>query len=560
MVVLVDDEDHEIRINYQDEGAQDVISKNQVNDVTLAQAIRYAVERHQLLDELSNAKQLLQRKNTRLAELYDTSQRFVDNMSHEFQTPLTVIREFTSLVRDGLDGQINDRQSRRLLSVVNRTDDLTVMVNDMLDIGRLDSGMLRVWRRRISVEGLLFQIRSILEGRADGKNVNLAITLDRELPAIYCDEEKVRRVIVNLGLNAIKFTREGGTVNVHASRYNNDYISIRVSDDGPGLNHDNLQQVFERFRQVKGTGDDQQKRGLGLGLNVAREFANLNLGEVTVDSQVSKGCSFTCTVPIADPQTLVRCFLNRRPYIFHGPASVSVLTVHAEPSEIVGSSPVLDEYLHHSFRSCDFVYQVSPAKWIVLTYCTKLDVPDLLDRSTHDAAKFRKHWTKGTLAHLSFQVKGTWHASDQSDAICAVFHNAVTVKEPPSHHRAKVLVVDDEYQTAAELSFRLEAAGYEVITAHDGRTGLDAACRQLPDAIVLDFRIEEIDGLPVLDALKLNDETVKIPIVILSGSMRDQQTALDRGASVFVRKPCDSQSIIDAVNTAMDESRNRLST
>ena len=147
IVVVSGGSDEETALRSLDHGAQDYLIKGNVTSEMLVNAIRYAIQRQQLLQEITNAKELLEKKNQRLAELYQTAHRFVDNVSHEFRMPLTVIKEFTSLIRDGLAGTVTDEQRRYLDIVGDRDDDLNLMVDDMLDVSKLEAGLLGAWRR-----------------------------------------------------------------------------------------------------------------------------------------------------------------------------------------------------------------------------------------------------------------------------------------------------------------------------------------------------------------------------------------------------------------------------
>ena len=197
-------------------GALDYIDKVDLTPALLSRSIRFALLRQNLSQRLQATNELLEEKNLRLSQLCDTAQQFVENVSHEFRTPLTVIREFTSIIRDGLDGPVTAKQEEHLNKVLHRTDDLALMVDDMLDISKLEAGLLSVWRRKCHANELIENVVGLLKGRAASKKVKLSVTLPHALPDVFCDDEKARRVIMNLAVNAIKFAPEGGSVDVWA--------------------------------------------------------------------------------------------------------------------------------------------------------------------------------------------------------------------------------------------------------------------------------------------------------------------------------------------------------
>src|SRR5690606_16188025 len=151
-------------------------------------------------------ERLLKRKNRRLKRLYETAHRFVDNVSHEFRTPLTVIKEYVGLVHDGVLGGLSEEQADMLEVVTDRADDLNNMVNDMLDISKLDAGMLGLWRKTCNVSDMIERVRPSLERKSHLKQVAIEFDIPETLPQVFCDDEKIGRVIVNLAINAIKFS------------------------------------------------------------------------------------------------------------------------------------------------------------------------------------------------------------------------------------------------------------------------------------------------------------------------------------------------------------------
>src|SRR3990172_9409404 len=236
IIVLTGLADEDSALEALDCGAQDYLAKEDVTPHMLSRSIRYSLQRHNLMGQLKTTNELLEQKNQRLAELYDTAQQFVENVSHEFRTPLTVIREFTSIIHDGLDGPVTPKQAEHLEKVLHRTDDLALMVDDMLDISKLEAGLLGVWRRPSRIADMIDTVRGLLKERADSKRILLTTTVDNNLPMVFCDEEKARRVIINLAVNAIKFTPEGGTVDISSKPGDaeGDYV-IAITDSGPGL-------------------------------------------------------------------------------------------------------------------------------------------------------------------------------------------------------------------------------------------------------------------------------------------------------------------------------------
>ena len=289
------------------QGAQDYLLKHEVEPKLLARSLRFAIERQRTaalescIEQLAAAQVLLKKKNRRLAKLNRTVHEFVDNVSHEFRTPLTVIKEYASLVKDGVVGAVSDEQKQMLTIVEDRADDLNTMVDDMLDVSKLEAGLLRVDRRICQVADIVARVWPARECKAAVRGVQLEFQLDPKLEAVFCDPEKAGRVLTNLVTNAIKFCGQPGRVWLNCDR-EPDGAGVRLSvrDNGHGISPENQRAIFLRFKQLSESIRSSTK-GFGLGLNIAKKLVELNLGEITVESEIGRGSTFAFTLPKARP-------------------------------------------------------------------------------------------------------------------------------------------------------------------------------------------------------------------------------------------------------------------
>ena len=276
-----------------------------VRDITERREKRALQESHEALGRL-NA--LLAHKNARLEEMTDRAHRFVDDVSHEFRTPLTVIKEYASLILDGLGGPVSEDQAEWLRTIDVATVDLNTMVEDFLDSSKLRAGRLRVDRRPVAVTEILSNIERMLVRKAEAAGITLQVECTAGLPDVFADPEKARRVVMNLATNAIKFSPRGSTVRIVGRRLD-DEVEIAVHDEGPGLDRSDLATLFQRFRQLPNAMSPSVK-GFGLGLNIARQLVWLNLGRIDVDSEPGRGSVFRFTIPISEPAAIVDRFLD----------------------------------------------------------------------------------------------------------------------------------------------------------------------------------------------------------------------------------------------------------
>jgi hypothetical protein len=375
----------------------------------------YAIQRQQLFREIMQAKELLERKNERLAELYQTAHRFVDNVSHEFRTPLTVINEYTSLIRDGLMGPVTDEQARLLDIVSSRSDDLNTMVDDMLDVSRLEAGLLGACRKRCRVVDIVENVRPALTRKAVVKGIVLEIDLAESLPDVYCDDEKVRRVIINLTVNAIKFCGEG-SVRIWAMENSlAPGVVIGVTDTGPGIEAADLKRIFDRFSQLD-VGVRTSCKGFGLGLSIAQDLVDLNFGEMTVESEIGRGSTFTFTLPPDEPLEIIERYLRRMAKLREASPKVSLISVVIDnPSAGDG----VDMYLQSLLRRNDLSFRLNGCQWLLAIATSDIGIDEFYANARQALDHINRNRIHGPLPKVVLHTEGTWHATHQAAALVA---------------------------------------------------------------------------------------------------------------------------------------------
>jgi signal transduction histidine kinase len=257
-------------------GADDVLVRGQTDGVTLARSIRHAIERHGIVETL---------------QAFDRQKSdFIATASHEMRTPLAIIREFVTLVLDGLAGPMTQDQTECLTSAQRNCDRLAQLLNDLLDMTRLGRQEAELHRRRTSMAALLRQCASDFRPMCEGKGQTLTLELPDGLPDAVCDAAKIEQVMVNLLGNATKFTPEGGSITIRPG-FDQHLLWVEVEDTGRGIAEHDQERVFEAFVQV-----DRESgpgiRGTGLGLAITRRLVELHGGSVWVSSEPGKGSRF----------------------------------------------------------------------------------------------------------------------------------------------------------------------------------------------------------------------------------------------------------------------------
>lgn len=236
---------------------------------------------------------------TQLKEVDRLKSNIVANVSHEFRAPLASIKAYTELLLDELDeGDPNVR--RRFLTVIEEeTDRLAALVNDFLDLSRLEAGRFELKKRPLDLSRVVNQVVSLFSIQVRNKGVNIKVDIPPDLPAILADEDLMVTLVRNLLSNAVKFSHEGGEVEVKAWERDGQ-LFLSVTDHGVGIPPEDLPYLFEKFYRVRKEWTSKIK-GTGLGLALAKEAAEAHGGRIEVESQVGVGSCFTVILPIITP-------------------------------------------------------------------------------------------------------------------------------------------------------------------------------------------------------------------------------------------------------------------
>ena len=251
-----------------------------------------------LTRELAQRNAELERANQQIEESADRKSAFLASMSHEIRTPITAIKGFVDNILDGIGGEPNDSHRRYLDRVVQNTDHLLNLVNDILDLSKIEADRMDVSVDKVDAKDLISSCcESIRPSVAEG--VQLDQEINQCLGDIQTDQARLRQILLNLLSNAAKFT-EVGRITVRAEQIQDDdsvpLLSVSVSDTGIGIPNDQLEAIFDEFRQVKNS--DRQHKGTGLGLSITKRLCELLGGAIVVESELGKGSCFVASVPL----------------------------------------------------------------------------------------------------------------------------------------------------------------------------------------------------------------------------------------------------------------------
>lgn len=245
-------------------------------------------------EKLKNLARELKLQKDELVEANKSKDDFLANMSHELKTPLNSINVISSVMMKNKKGQLDDGQVKNL-SIINKCgNDLLFLINDVLDISKLEAGEVSLDFETIDFILMMTSIKEMFEPQVKEKNLNFIFELPSSTEAIYSDQNRIKQIIKNLLSNALKFV-EKGSIKLIVKDIGDDFHII-VSDDGIGIAQEKLENIFDRFKQA----DESTTRkfgGTGLGLAICKELSNLLGGDITVESKVDVGTTFTVVLP-----------------------------------------------------------------------------------------------------------------------------------------------------------------------------------------------------------------------------------------------------------------------
>jgi signal transduction histidine kinase len=275
-------------------------------------------------DELTSANKTLDLKLVEMAEsnvaLFEANKvkgEFLANVSHELRTPLNSIIGFAEILQETLEGRtgpVDEKRRRYAANIITSSRRLLELINDLLDIAKIEAGKMTLRLSRVSVIDTLEGLVTLIKPQAEKGNVRLFVEVAPRLPMVRTDPGKLQQIVFNFLANAVKFTPPGGTVTLRADVGNRGadriatprdrptHLRIAVADTGPGISEADQDKVFDKFTQLD-PGVTKTHGGTGLGLTIARELAEMLGGTIAVESTLGRGATFVLTLPIEPPDS-----------------------------------------------------------------------------------------------------------------------------------------------------------------------------------------------------------------------------------------------------------------
>jgi signal transduction histidine kinase/DNA-binding response OmpR family regulator len=518
-----------------------------------ASAFMTALDRRRLMEQLRDSNQKLQ-------EASKHKSMFLANMSHELRTPLNAIIGFSELLSDAMPEQFDDATRRRFLSqIVTSGKHLLSLINDILDLSKVEAGQMELRIEAVSIPEVVEQVMRTVEPLVAKKGIELQADAAGG-GMLRADTGKVKQMLLNLVSNAIKFTPEGGSITISAARAPR-AVQISVADSGIGIAEADQAQIFQEFHQVDG-GPGRRHEGTGLGLALTRRFAALHGGDVKFRSKVGRGSVFTLTLPL-EPARAER---ESQPVVAgvqangHGPL---VLVVEDEPSAAelltrqLANAGYRTAVARTGTEALAKAKELKPAAITLDIILPGLDGWEVMTRLKGDP---------GT-AHIPIVVVSVLENPELGMALGAMDYLVKPVDMKvlisrlkafaPVKERLQVLVVDDEEANREWLVRALEPAGFDVLSASSGKRGIALARSRKPDLVLLDLMMPEVNGFDVVEALRTYDSTRHTPILILTAatlSDKDKRKLNGQVSEILSRGKVGSSLIVDHLRTVAQQS------
>jgi len=522
--VISHDKNYSLRVDQVD-------GKNELADLIdsfnemLEEIQRGGEELHKAHDELE------QRVDERTAQLVVAKEevertskfkdQFLSTMSHELRTPLNAVLGFSEMLAAERYGVLNDRQRRYVNHIHAGGEHLLRLINDILDISKIEAGRLQLTIESVAVNPALEEIIESLQSLAEKKSQKLSLISVPQLN-VSADFIRFKQIVVNLVGNAIKFTPEGGSIELRA-HLQDDMVRIEVNDSGPGIPLEERPDIFKAFHRIRQAGNAAE--GTGLGLAITRSLVELHGGELGLEGETGNGSCFYFTLPMA------QVYCRENPYKPESGVRRSFSRTILVVDDELSAAQILESQLTSAGykvvlctepqRAIEMALQLQPAAitldvimkpiggWKVLsqlksdprTAAIPVVVVTIVDQKN----------TGGLLGASEYVVKPV----DKTILLNAI-DRCLNNPEKKSSEAHPVLIVEDHLPTREFIAEMLSSNGYSVYSVGDGKQARARMQDELPSLVILDLILPDVSGFQLLTEWRNDSLTAEIPVIVLT--------------------------------------------
>ena len=524
--------------------------------------------------ELTEQNVELEMQKKQLDESNRLKTSFLSNMSHELRTPLNSVIALSGVLNRRLSGKVPEEEYSYLDVIERNGKQLLSLINDILNLSRIEAGREEVEINRFNVRELINEVVEMIDPQAKQKNIVLRYTSGTDLTPIKSDYVKCRHILQNIVVNAVKFTEEG-SVEIIAEEVGHS-IRITVSDTGIGIDQEHIHQIFDEFRQADGS-SSRKYGGTGLGLAIAKKYTELLGGSIEVESKRGKGSKFMLSLPlqyIAIQENIENYVdqLKTTKSVNNGEINTTgktILLVEDNEAIVVQMKDILLQEGYHIMvarngnEALKQIEQQIPDAMILDLMMPEVDGFEVLKRIRNEEKTDHlpviiltaKYVTKQELAFLKNNgihqliQKGDINKDQLLSTVARMmFPDSVPINTPivkpaklPVTRTPLVLVVEDNPDNMITIKALLDGK-CQIIEAEDGQAGVEQAIKHQPHLILMDIALPGMNGIEALNEIRKKEKLEMVAIIAVSASAMkgDREDFIALGFDGYISKPIDN--------------------
>jgi PAS domain S-box-containing protein len=498
---------------------------------------------------------IILRDVTNEKEIDKMKTEFISTVSHELRTPLTIMKEFASIISDEIAGKLTKEQKEYIDIVKDNIERLIRLINDLLDISKIEAGKFELKKRIADITGLTKAAVDSLRLEVDRKHIEVKTLFPNDAMDVYVEPDKIIQVLTNLISNAIKFTPGKGTITIEI-RDTEKEIECSITDNGKGIASEDMDKLFAKFQQFDRTPGAGAK-GTGLGLAISKELVEAHNGRIWAESKIGEGSKFIFSLPKCSERAILYKTVEKR-----------IIDAKKENKELSIFIIRLGDYLDdekepekNKDRAEKVFLPISKTLTDVIgseDFITcKNEIVSFLQVGKEEASNMitrLKTAIKSSICELEeeFNIDVSYgvvtypnDADNARDLLGQAYKSCIREKE--SRLKKTIMIVDDEPALRNMLKEVLQTSGYSNFTdAGNGKEALEKIRTAIPDLVILDMEMPIMNGYEVIDMLKENTETKDIPVLIMSGYQAEIDMpgkCVSKGAIPVLGKPFDIDQI-----------------
>jgi PAS domain S-box-containing protein len=557
--------------------------------MSISNVLSGVIQRKQMEEELREERIMLAKRveertaelrtaNAELARADRLKDEFLAAMSHELRTPISGVLGMCEVLASEVYGPLSEEQLSSLNSIEESGRHLLSLINDILDVSKIEVGQLELELKPVSVKQVCDAGLRFVERDARNKRLRVTSSFDSSVTTFQADERRLKQVLVNLLSNAVKFTPEGGSIGLEVTGdVKQELIIFSVWDTGIGIPEEQIPMLFQPFVQL----DSRLSRkhsGTGLGLALAKRLVEIHNGRIFVESKVGRGSRFTFSLPWPQKDEVCETTVeqeSRRPEM---PAIHRALVVEDRSSAADQISRYLSElgaesFIHtHGEGAVDKAVDLQPdviildillpdiSGWDVLvqlkeTPSTK-DIPVFVISVVDDRPRGMRLGANEYLVKPISQRQ--FHLSLANILPSKVENSRVLLVGDGGESRTRqplILLAEDNEVSTKSVSDYLTASGCRVIVAGDGGEAIRLIKEKQPDLVLMDIQMPDMDGLEAIRCIRSDPDTADISVIALTAlaMLGDREKCLEAGADDYISKPVSMRRLVEVIKTQLTQ-------